>query len=123
MQQKPIFLNVFQIKFPLPAIISILHRISGIFLFFLIPLLLYVFEYSVTNESYFNQIKLFFTRPISKCIIFFFGACLLYHLLAGIRHLIMDFGFAETKIAGKITATITLIVFIVLLGSVGVCLW
>jgi len=52
----------------------------------------------------------------------FLGA-LFYHLLAGIRHLIMDFGYGETKQVAKITAWILILLELVLLITVGVFLW
>ncbi len=41
---KRINLNLFSIDFPITAITSIIHRITGVLLFFFIPIALYFFK-------------------------------------------------------------------------------
>ena len=53
-------LNLFTIKFPVPALVSILHRMSGVFLFLLMPIITFSFWYSLLSEQYFDQVLTFF---------------------------------------------------------------
>ncbi len=123
MQQKPVFLNIFAIRFPLTAIISILHRVSGILLFLAIPILLYCLEQSLLSEEKFALIKHYFSLGIVKVFVLGVMGLFLYHMLAGIRHMLMDYGVGETKTSGKIGSQIVLISFVILFFIIGKWLW
>ncbi len=123
MTKRPVNLSLWTMHFPVMAIVSILHRASGVVLFLFIPALLAVLDRSLKSEESFNRLALFFSHSITKFFIWSFLVALLYHVLAGIRHLVMDIGIAETLRGGKNSS------FIVLglsgLGAVmlGVWLW
>lgn len=122
--KRPVNLDLTKMKFPLTAITSILHRISGVLLFIFMPIVLWALATSLSSEQGFAYLH----RAMEQC--FFFQlmvwamvSCLFYHLVAGIRHLIMDLGFGETPCTAKITAIIMLLVFVVLAVLVGVWVW
>lgn len=100
------------------AMASILHRISGIIVFLLIPVLLYVLQGSLASEESFDAIKdSVFGGFIGRFVVFVALAGLIYHFFAGLKHLVMDFGIAENLQSGRTMATATLVVaavFIVL---------
>jgi succinate dehydrogenase / fumarate reductase cytochrome b subunit len=121
--KRPINLDLFTIKFPLPAIISILHRISGVFVFLLIPLLLWMLDLSLSSPMGFDYLQGILTSLWFKFIVWLFLVALLYHLVAGIRHLIMDMGIGESLQGGQRGAQITILVTIVLALLAGVWLW
>jgi len=58
--RNPKNLNLFTIRFPVPAMVSILHRVSGVVLFVLMPLLTISLYWSLKNENIFNWILLIF---------------------------------------------------------------
>lgn len=87
MKKKPVYINVFTYAFPITAIVSILHRLSGVFVFLFIPVFLSLLQQGL----YFP----WFENRIHKFIIWLLLSALLYHLCAGIRHLIMDVGGCE----------------------------
>lgn len=122
-KQRPVNLNLFTIKFPLPAIISILHRISGTLLFLLIPFLLWMLSISLNSPISFNNLQDCFTNPLVKIILWLILVALLYHLVAGIRHLLMDCGIGESLSGGRQGSKITLGVTIVLAIIMGIWLW
>jgi succinate dehydrogenase / fumarate reductase, cytochrome b subunit len=123
-QPRPVYLNLFKIKQPLPAIISILHRVSGVFLFLLLPLLLGLFSQSLVSETAFNTLKAsILLHPVLRFFIWLTLSALLYHLIAGIRHLLMDIGIGETLSGGRIGARLVLIFSIILMVLAGICLW
>ncbi len=121
---RPIHLNLFQIKFPVTAIISILHRISGFILFFCIPLLLWALDCSLSSAQGFDCIQSIIVGNMAgKIITWLVLAMLCYHLLAGIRHLLMDWGCFETLRGGKISSWVVIVLAVILIILLGVWLW
>ncbi len=121
--QRPKNLNLFTIRFPIPALASILHRISGFILFILIPFLLWGLYWSLASQQNFNDLQQSLSTP---CMKFFIWCCLsafLYHFVAGIRHLLMDIGIGEELKSGRISAILTLVIAALLIILAGVWLW
>lgn len=121
--KRPINLNLLTISFPLPAIVSILHRISGIILFLLIPFVLWELNLSLRTSQDFDTVHQLLTTPCAKFIIWASLSALTYHLIAGIRHLLMDVGIGETLKTGKLGAQLTLIISLILIVLIGIWLW
>jgi len=122
-KKKPVNLQLTTIKFPLPAIASILHRISGFVLFLIIPFLLVSLQASLASPEKFFNLQLCLSHPLIKLITFGILASLLYHLVAGIRHLLMDAGIGETKRGGKVGAGLVMVISVVLILIAGVLVW
>ena len=85
-----IFLNILKIKFPINAIFSIFHRISGIIFLLSLPFFLYILNI-FKNYNFNNYIK----NNIFHIICSIFLIPIIYHTIFGIRHLMMDIGFFE----------------------------
>jgi len=111
------------IKFPITAIISILHRLSGVILFLLIPCILLSLHYSLISPEGFGKVAAFFQNPVAKVVIWLLLASLAHHLFAGFRHLCMDLGWAEGIKAGKITSWLVMTLSFVVFVLIGVWLW
>lgn len=122
-QQRPINLNLRTLKFPPMAIVSILHRLSGVLIAFLIPVLLYLLDVSLRSADTFNELAACLASPWAKFFIWVFGAFFLYHLLAGMRHLMMDLGFWESLVAGRRSAIGVLSITALVIILVGMGLW
>lgn len=120
---RPKNLNLFTIHFPLPAIISILHRISGIILFIFIPFILWALDSSLASEDTFRSLHYSLTTPFAKLIIWLGLAPFLYHFVAGIRHLLMDVNVGVELKGGRLSAMITLGVTVFLMLIAGIYLW
>ena len=121
--QRPVHLNLLKIRFPLPAIVSILHRASGVLLFLFIPLLLWLFSSSLASESAFYHIHQCIRMPIIAFSAWVMLSALWFHLVAGIRHLCMDVGIGESLIGGRIGAYLVLIFSTLGIALAGVWLW
>lgn len=119
---RPKNLNLFTIQFPLPAIVSFLHRVSGFVLFLLIPLILWGLSYSLT-ESGFETLRLWLSNFYIKVIFWALFLPFCFHLVAGIRHLLSDIHIGDTLKAGKLTAVLTFVIFGLLILLAGVWLW
>ena len=123
MKNRPMFLNLFQMSFPVTAIASILHRLSGVALFFIIPLILYTLDGSLSSADRFMQIKSVLMSDVGRAGVFVSLASMIYHMLAGFRHIMMDLGICESKKCAKFSASIVIGVSCVLVAYVGYRLW
>lgn len=109
MSQRPMFLNLFLIRLPITGLVSILHRISGLFLFLVLPFILYVWELSLKSSEDFANLATGLSHPVCYTIICLIGLAFLYHLLAGIRHLLMDLHFGDSKCVARATSWLVLL--------------
>ncbi len=114
MKSKLIFLNLFLIDFPITAIASIIHRVTGILLFFFMPFFLYFLKISVESNSSFNIAKNLISKNFFKFLFLFLFLSFLYHSFNGIKHMIMDLGFFDSMVAGR-KFTISTIIFVLCL--------
>jgi succinate dehydrogenase / fumarate reductase cytochrome b subunit len=122
-KQRPKNLNLFTIRQPIPAIVSILHRLSGFLLFLLIPLILWALQRSLSSEQGFNDLHDAMTGPCAKFMIWIFLSAFIYHFVAGIRHLLMDAQIGEELKSGRIGAILTIIISGLLIIITGIWLW
>jgi succinate dehydrogenase / fumarate reductase cytochrome b subunit len=85
--------------------------------------MLYALDKSLASEEGFAQVKACMTSPLAKLVIWGLLSALLYHLVAGLRHLIMDMGVGETLEGGKLGSQIVLAVSAVIIVLAGVWIW
>jgi succinate dehydrogenase / fumarate reductase, cytochrome b subunit len=121
--KRPVNLDLSTFQFPVTAIASILHRISGFILFLLIPLILWVFSYSLTSPEHFQALQAKFAHPLSKIIFLSIFLALFYHLLAGVRHLIMDTGWGEKLAQARCSARVIILLAVMATMAMGVYWW
>ena len=102
-------------RLPLAGVVSILHRVSGIVMFALLPLIIWLFDVSVTSEMSYERFTAAFGAGIGFLPGWFIklvGLALiwayLHHFIAGVRHLWMDATHSVTKQQGHSSAVITL---------------
>ena len=112
---RPVYLNLLQIRLPIPGLVSILHRISGIVIFLGLPFLLYLLHRSLKSQSDFDSLTQFLTHTEIKFVLWIILAAITWHLLAGIRHLLMDIGIGESLRAARITAMTVLILAVIII--------
>lgn len=122
-KKRPVNLDISTIQLPLPGFVSFMHRVSGIFLFAGMAVLLWMLDSSLDSQESFAAVRDAATHPLCKFILWAVLAGLAYHTVAGIRHLIMDFGIGESLKGGQIGARIVLVLAIVLIALIGVWLW
>ncbi|TCL03972.1 MULTISPECIES: succinate dehydrogenase cytochrome b556 subunit [Sodalis] len=123
-KQRPINLDLQTIRFPVTAIASILHRITGVIMFVAVGILLWILGLSLSSADGFSQAAAMMDSFIVKFIIWGILTALAYHAVGGIRHMLMDFGYLdETFAMGKMTANVTFVITVVLSILAGVLLW
>ncbi len=93
---RPVYLNLFAFKFPITAILSIIHRITGVLLFFgLVPIIL-LWHTSLQNEAGFALAQELSAVIFIRLFLWAYACVLFYHVLAGIKHLFMDLGWGDS---------------------------
>ena len=123
MKKRPVNLALWTIKFPLPAITSILHRASGFLLFLAIPVFLAFLAGTLASEESFQQVQTCFSTPVVKLLMWVLLSALMYHVVAGIKHLLMDMGIGETLVGVRVAAVLTLGISILISVMLGMWLW
>ena len=122
-KKRPVNLDIATIKLPITAYVSILHRVSGVFLFAGVAVLLWMLDASLDSQEGFNSIGELAASPVCQFVLWVVLAGLAYHMVLGIRHLIMDFGIGESLKGGQAGAKIALAIAIVLIVLAGVWVW
>ena len=122
--KRPVNLDLSTIKFPVTAIASITHRVAGVAIFLALRILLWMLDRSLASPESFADLKeLMMTSLLVKLVVWGILSVLLYHLVAGIRHLIMDTGVGESLEGGRRGAKLAFIISAVLILLVGVWIW
>ena len=122
-KKRPVNLNILTIRLPIPAIVSILHRISGLVLFILIPVALWGLSYSLSSQDNFQDLHDKLTTPFMKCVVLLMLAPFIYHFVAGIRHVLLDFNVGVSLQGGRFSSILTLAISFILFILAGVYLW
>ena len=120
---RPVNLDITTFKFPLPAITSILHRISGVALFIATAILLYLLQLSLSSEQGFSEAVAIMDGTLMKIVLWAITTGLFYHLIAGVKHLLMDLGWGETKQSAQLGAQITLGLAVLAAALAGAWIW
>lgn len=112
---RPVYIDLRKINLPVSALISITHRLSGMYVFFItLPLMLALIYFSTESEDSFNDLSLFLKNYKFILALIVLSFCILwYHILSGVRHLIMDAHIGESLIASKYSAIFTISLWII----------
>lgn len=109
---------------PVTAIVSILHRVTGVILFVGLVFLFYAFDASLSSQEGFDQVvDLLSSNFLAKFIVWGVVSALMYHFVAGVKHLFMDLGYFEELESGRQAAKANLVIAAVLVVLAGVWVW
>ena len=89
--------QILHYRLPAAGIMSILHRVSGAGMFFTLPLIIWIFDLSLTSELSYAQLVELTSSPLMKIVLCGLAWAFLHHLFAGIRHLVSDLHIGLTK--------------------------
>ena len=113
-------------RLPLAGVVSILHRVSGLLMFGLLPLIVWFFDTSLSSEISFERFAGAFVSGIGwvpgwliKLVALALIWSYLHHFIAGVRHLWMDMTHSVTKEQGRSSAVVTLAASVVLTLALG----
>ena len=114
-------IHALQYRLPLAGVVSILHRVSGMLMFFLLPFIVWMFDASLTSEVSYDGFTSAFVAGIGfvpgfviKLVALALIWAYLHHAVAGLRHLWMDATHAVTKEFGHSSAVATFAISILL---------
>lgn len=123
-KKRPKNLDILSIRLPLPGKVSILHRVSGAGIFLMLPLLLWIFQASVTSPESFDAFKAVASHPLAKLILAGLIWAYMHHFCAGIRFLLLDVHVGVDLQPARQSAAVVLAVSLVLTAVLwGVLLW
>ena len=118
--------DAMQYRLPVAGVVSILHRVSGAVMFFLLPFVIWLFDVSVTSEISYERFTSAFGAGIGfvpgwfvKIVVLGLIWSFLHHAIAGMRHLWMDMTHSVSKAQGHSSAVITLVASAVLTVALG----
>ncbi|NOY66215.1 MAG: succinate dehydrogenase, cytochrome b556 subunit [Gammaproteobacteria bacterium] len=106
---RPVFINLFKIKFPLTAIASILHRVAGVLMIFSLPLLIYMFNLSLQDKASFDQAISIASHPLASILLYILLWSISHHFFAGIRYFLIDFDCISGKQSSRNSAIIIIV--------------
>ena len=122
-KQRPKHLALHLIKLPLPGIVSILHRISGLMLFCALPLLLLMLQYSLTSIQTYTQLMGLLANPLLKLILLSLLWAFLHHFCAGLRYLAVDLHYVRDLAQARNSSKVVIVVSLILTILIGIKLW
>ena len=116
---------LFEIRLPLPGWVSILHRISGLLLFFpFAAWLLFMLDASLASEQGFEKIRTYYLQmPAVKLGLLVFAWSYLHHFCAGIRFLFLDIDKGIDLRTARMTSVAVLVASLALTAVVAAKLW
>lgn len=118
-KQRPKFLNLFAIRLPLAGYASIFHRVSGIGLFLMLPLLIWLFDKSLSTPEAYAQFKVVFDCWLVKLILLGLLWSFLHHFCMGIRILLLDVHVGIDKVSAHNSSVAVMAVSLLLTAILG----
>lgn len=107
-KQRPKNLDLFTIRLPINAVVSILHRVTGVVLFLIQPLLLWTLYLSLSSPVRYEQVVTQFQQWPYKLLATGLAAAFVHHFYAGIRHLAMDVHWMTTLQKARFSSRVVL---------------
>lgn len=116
--RRPVNLDLTKFAFPLIAIVSVFHRIAGVVIFLFLPFLLYFLDQSLSSQAGFDHtVTLFQQHIVVRLGLLIFLMALFYHLLAGVKHLLADFGIGEELAEARVLAYVFVVCMLLIFVS------
>lgn len=101
---RPRFLNLFYLRYPVGAVCSFAHRVSGVLLALCLPVLVWLLRRSLEGPSGYEAAVAAMHPLAAKAVALVFFWALAHHVLAGVRHLLKDIDRGSTLAAARRSA-------------------
>ena len=122
-KKRPKYLALHKIRLPLPGVVSIFHRISGLLLFLALPLFLLLLQNSLHSEVSYSELMDFLGLPLAKIGMLGLLWALLFHTCAGLRYLAIDTHLIKSLKQARESSKVVLLASLLLTFMIGVRLW
>lgn len=110
-------------RLPLPALVSILHRVSGFLLFLMIPLMLFVLQTSLESSQQFHWVMGMLAHPLVKLLVLTLLLAGSHHFFAGLRHFAMNMQKGHSLAHARNSSRLVLLLDVIVTAWVAVLLW
>jgi succinate dehydrogenase / fumarate reductase cytochrome b subunit len=105
-KNRPVFLDLRQIRLPITGVVSILHRVSGVLLVLAIPYAVYLFGQSLSGPAGYARAAATLDAPFTRLVLVVLAWSLVHHLFAGVRFLMLDLELGIERPMARKTAWI-----------------
>ncbi|HNU65793.1 MAG TPA: succinate dehydrogenase, cytochrome b556 subunit [Methylotenera sp.] len=122
-KNRPKNLNLFTIRLPINAVVSILHRASGVALFLVLPLLLLALQASVKSPESYAEVANIFGAWWVKLLLIGLSWAFFHHFFAGIRHLLQDVHWMTSLQKARFSSRVVLWLVGVSVVIFGISIW
>lgn len=122
-KKRPVYLNLMQIRLPLPGFVSILHRVSGALLFVSGVWLLFLLDRSLASQEGFDSVRRYADFLIVKLALLGLIWAYCHHFCAGIRYLMLDLDKGVDLATARMTSVIVMAASLALTVFLGAKLW
>jgi succinate dehydrogenase / fumarate reductase, cytochrome b subunit len=122
-KKRPKHLALYQIKLPLPGVVSIFHRASGLLLFLALPLLLLMLQESLRSAASYAGLAELLKTPLARMAMLGLLWAFLLHFCAGLRYLAIDAHFLKSLRQARESSMVVLVASLLLTMLIGVRLW
>lgn len=123
LKNRPKNLNLFTIRLPINALVSILHRATGCALFLVLPILLLLLQLSLSSAVHYEMVVSILRSPFIKLMFLGLAWAFFHHFFAGVRHLAMDVHWMTTLMKARCTSKIVLVLGVLATLVLAVQLW
>lgn len=110
--KRPVFLNLTQIALPVTALVSILHRVTGVVLVLSLPLVVGVMRAVLLHPQDLNAL-MFLPQGLLNVVEWGVVVSVMYHILAGVRHMGHDFSGCHSLTATRLSAVVVMLLWLV----------
>ena len=122
-RKRPKNLNLFTIRLPVNAIISILHRMSGMALFLVLPALLWALSQSVQSEASYAALAVMLQHWLAKVFLIALSCAFFHHFYAGLRHLAMDVHWMTSLQKARLSSRLVLGLDVLSVSAFAFAIW
>ena len=122
-KRRPLWFNLSPLNLPVPGLVSIFHRVSGVLLFAGLIAFLYLLDLSLASDSGYARAGELLRNPVAKLLVIASIWALLHHMCAGVRHLFLDIDVGTSLHAARRSAFAVFIVSLLMAASIAVRIW
>jgi succinate dehydrogenase / fumarate reductase, cytochrome b subunit len=123
LKARPIWYNLSPANLPIPGLVSIFHRVSGLALFAGMFWLLSLLDASLTSQESYSRFSALVAHPFAKLLLLGLGWAFLHHFCAGIRYLLLDMHVGASLEAARRSSGVVFAVSLLLTAILGARLW
>ena len=122
-KSRPVWYNLSPVNLPIPGLVSIFHRVSGLALFIGMFWLLYLLDASLRSPDTYARIMAVIAHPFAKLVLLGLGWAFLHHFCAGIRYLLLDLHVGAALDTARKSSAAVFVVSLLLTALLGARLW